>query len=79
MIDDIIKISDKDAFLMARRLASEEGILAGSSSGSAVAGAMQLSKILIEDSLVVVIIPDRGERYTSKVFNDEWMKDKGFF
>ncbi|MFG1555575.1 MAG: cysteine synthase family protein [Thermoplasmataceae archaeon] len=78
VIDDVLKVSDKDAYNMARRLASEEGILAGSSAGSAVAGALELSKILTEENLVVVIIPDRGERYASKVFNDEWMKEKGF-
>ncbi|MHB1492277.1 MAG: PLP-dependent cysteine synthase family protein [Thermoplasmataceae archaeon] len=77
VIDDVIKISDKDAYQMARRLANEEGILAGSSSGSAVAGAIELSKMLTEENLIVVIMPDRGERYASKVFNDEWMKEKG--
>ena len=78
VIDDVLKVSDRDAYNMARRLAAEEGILAGSSAGSAVSGALELSKILTEENLVVVIIPDRGERYSSKVFNDVWMKEKGF-
>lgn len=77
-IDDIIQVNDRDSFLMARRLAREEGIFAGGSSGSAVWAALQVAKDLDKDKLMVVILPDAGARYLSKLYNDEWMKEKGF-
>ncbi|MGH8103216.1 MAG: cystathionine beta-synthase, partial [bacterium] len=66
------------SFRMARRLAREEGIFAGGSSGTAVCGALQVAKSLGPDHLVIVILPDTGARYVSKVYNDEWMKEHGF-
>jgi cystathionine beta-synthase len=77
-IDDIIQVNDRDSFLMARRLAREEGIFAGGSSGSAVWAALQVAKDLDKDKLMVVILPDSGTRYLSKIYNDDWMKEKGF-
>lgn len=77
-IDDIIQVSDKDSFLMARRLAREEGLFAGGSSGSAVWAALQVAKDLDREKLIVVILPDSGTRYLSKLYNDQWMKEKGF-
>jgi cystathionine beta-synthase len=78
VIDDIIQVSDQESFLMARRLAKEEGILAGGSSGAAVCAALKLAKDLPQDKVVVVILPDTGRNYISKIFNDDWMKEKGF-
>ncbi len=78
VIDDIIQVSDAEAFYMARKLAKEEGILAGGSSGAAVHAAIKVAQNLPEDKVVVVILPDTGRNYISKIFNDEWMKEKGF-
>lgn len=70
-------VTDVEAFTMARRIAVEEGILVGSSGGMAVAGAIRVAED-DPDKLVVVIIPDSGRSYLSKVFNDEWMTEQGF-
>ncbi len=78
LIDDIIQVNDKDSFLMARRLAREEGMFAGGSSGSAVWAALKLGAGLEVDQNVVVILPDSGDRYLSKIYNDPWMKRNGF-
>jgi cystathionine beta-synthase len=78
VMDDVIQVTDKDCFLMARRLTREEGIFAGGSSGGAVWAALKVAKDLDEDKIVVVILPDHGSRYLSKIYNDEWMKEKGF-
>jgi cystathionine beta-synthase len=74
--DEIIAVSDKESFLTTRRLAREEGLLVGGSCGLAVAAALRLS--LTPDDLVVVLLPDSGRGYLSKIFNDEWMADYGF-
>jgi cystathionine beta-synthase len=78
LIDDIIQVDDKNSFLMARRLAREEGIFAGGSSGSAVWAALKLATQIDADNNIVVILPDSGDRYLSKFYNDEWMRKKGF-
>jgi cystathionine beta-synthase len=78
VIDDIIQVSDKDAFLTARRLAREEGILAGGSSGSAIFATLECTRDLTKDDIVVVILPDSGTKYLSKIYSDSWMKQKGF-
>jgi cystathionine beta-synthase len=78
LMDDIIQVNDRDSFLMARRLVREEGILAGGSSGSAVWAALKACEKLSDDQVVVVILPDSGRNYMSKVFDDEWMRKKGF-
>jgi cystathionine beta-synthase len=76
--DDIIAVSDKDSFLMTRRLARDEGILVGGSSGMAVVAAAHVAADLSPDDVVVVLLPDSGRGYLSKIFNDEWMADYGF-
>ncbi|MBW8011588.1 MAG: cystathionine beta-synthase [Chloroflexi bacterium] len=78
VIDDIVRVTDKESFLMARRLVREEGIFGGGSCGSAVAAALRYSKDLPPERLVVVLLPDSGSRYLSKVFDDKWMRENGF-
>ncbi|HEX7019363.1 MAG TPA: pyridoxal-phosphate dependent enzyme [Gemmatimonadaceae bacterium] len=78
VIDHFEKVTDKDAALMTRRIAREEGIFAGNSAGSAMAGLLQLADRFTKDDLIVVIFHDHGSRYLGKMFNDEWMREKGF-
>ncbi|MEO6191200.1 MAG: pyridoxal-phosphate dependent enzyme [Saprospiraceae bacterium] len=78
LIDFFEKVSDKDAALAARKLAREEGILLGYSAGSAMAGLIQLKDKLNKGDIVVVIFHDHGSRYVGKIFNDDWMRERGF-
>jgi cystathionine beta-synthase len=77
-IDDILEISDKESFLTARRLAREEGILAGGSCGTAMAGALKVAEQLTAQHVIVVLLPDTGERYLTKMYNDDWMRENRF-
>jgi cystathionine beta-synthase len=79
VIDHFEKVTDKDAALMTRRIAREEGIFAGNSAGSALAGLLQLKDNFREGDVIVVIFHDHGSRYLGKMFNDDWMREKGFF
>ncbi len=79
VIDRFEKVTDKDAALMQRRLAREEGIFAGNSAGAAMAGVIQLREHFGPGEMVVVIFHDHGTRYLGKMFNDDWMREKGFF
>jgi len=78
VIDHFEKVTDKDAAIMTRRITREEGIFAGNSAGSAMAGALQLKDHFSREDVVVVIFHDHGSRYLAKMFNDEWMRAKGF-
>ena len=78
VIDYFEKVTDKDGALMTRRLAREEGLLLGYSAGSAVAGLLQLKDKLTADDVVVVVIHDHGSRYVGKIYNDDWMRERGF-
>jgi cystathionine beta-synthase len=78
LIDYFEKVTDKDAALMTRRIAREEGIFAGNSAGSAMAGLLQMKDRFKEGDVVVVIFHDHGTRYLGKMYNDEWMRDRGF-
>ena len=79
VVDEVITVGDKDSFVTARNLVKKEGIFAGGSSGLAVFAALQISKTLSKDNIVVVILPDSGRSYVSKFYNDEWMKKRGFY
>jgi cystathionine beta-synthase len=78
IVDEIIQVSDRDTFAMARRLTREEGIFAGGSSGTAVSGALRFAEENGGLHSIVVILPDTGRSYVSKLYNDEWLKSKGF-
>ena len=76
-IDDIITVSDKDAFTTARRLVRKEGIFSGSSAGAAVYAGLHLARNLSENDVVVILLPDSGKNYLSTLYNDNWMTEKG--
>lgn len=79
VIDLFIKVTDKDGAIAARRMAREEGLFVGWSSGSAMHGALEYAKEnLKKDDVMVILLPDHGTRYLAKVYNDQWMKDHGF-
>lgn len=76
VVDDVLPFTDKDAFLTARRLATEEGILAGGSSGANLWGALQLAEKIDGPATIVVMLPDSGIKYLSKMYNDQWMREQ---
>jgi cystathionine beta-synthase len=78
LIDEVITVPDKDAFLVSRRLAREEGLLVGGSSGAAVSAALKLASRLDSSESIVALLPDTGRNYLSTIFNDNWMKENGF-
>ncbi len=78
VIDKFEKVTDKDAAVLTRKLAREEGIFVGNSAGSAIGGILQLKDEFKEDDIIVVIFHDHGSRYVGKIFNDEWMRERGF-
>lgn len=78
LIDHFEKVTDKDAALMTREVALKEGIFAGNSTGSAVAGVLQLKHMFREGDVVVIIFPDHGSRYMAKMYNEDWLRERGF-
>ncbi len=78
VIDEMERVSDRESFLMTRRIVREEGLLVGGSSGTAAVAAVKLAKTLPDDAVLVVVFPDSGRGYMSKIFNDEWMIANGF-
>ncbi|MCC6447478.1 MAG: pyridoxal-phosphate dependent enzyme, partial [Chitinophagaceae bacterium] len=77
-ISQMVTVQDKESFLMCRRLAREEGIFCGSSSGAAVQGLVQMKDQFTSNDFIVVVLHDHGSRYVGKIYNDEWMKEKGW-
>ena len=80
VIDDVYQVSDKECFLAARELTRKEGIMGGGSSGGIISVALRYAQDInmADDQLMVVILPDHGAKYISKMFNDEWMRAKGY-
>jgi len=78
LLDDIYQITDKEAFLTTREIARREGLLVGGSSGAALWGTMKLARSLEKPARIVTIFPDGASRYLSTIFNDAWLKEKGF-
>jgi len=79
VVDEAIKVSDYDAFLTARRLASEEGLLCGGSSGANVWTAIEISKTCTKPTKIITILPDGGLKYLSKIFNSDWLAEHGLY
>ena len=79
LVDRWFRVSDRDGLLTARRITREEGILAGGSAGTAMFAALELAKELDESAVIVVLFADSGRSYLSKIYNDEWMRQNGFF
>ncbi len=78
LIDGFTKVTDKDAAVYTRKIAKEEGIFVGNSAGSAIKGLLQLKEHFTKDDVVVVLFHDHGSRYVGKMFNDDWMRERGF-
>ena len=78
LIDGFTKVTDKDAAVYTRRIALEEGIFVGNSAGAAIKGVLQLKEHFTKDDVVVVLFHDSGSRYVGKMFNDDWMRERGF-
>ena len=78
VVDEVLQVGDKETMLTTRRLVREEGIFAGGSSGTAVAAALRYCRNLGPERMVVVILPDSGDRYLSKIYDDDWMRENGF-
>ena len=79
IVDEMIRVSDKESFNISRRLAREEGMLVGGSSGTALAAALKYAERLEESKYIVVLLPDTGRNYINKIFSDQWMQENGFW
>jgi cystathionine beta-synthase len=78
VLDDVVQVTDQECFVWARRLVKQEGIFTGGSGGGCVSGALRVAKLLPKGSFVVAFLPDTGMRYLSKVYSDEWMRERGY-
>src|SRR5690606_33584450 len=78
IIDHFEKVTDKDAAIYTRELAKQEGIFVGNSAGAAIKGLLQMADKLTENDVVVILFHDHGSRYVGKMFNDDWMVERGF-
>jgi len=78
LVDEMVRVTDEESFLTARRLAREEGILAGGSSGTAIAAALKFAQRLEKPKYIVVLLPDTGRNYIDKIYSDRWMMENGF-
>ncbi len=78
IIDDFVMVEDKESFIMTRKLLTQEGLYAGGSSGAAVIGAIKYAHTLPEPKRILVILPDSGNRYAGKIYNDDWMRENGY-
>jgi cystathionine beta-synthase len=78
LIDGFTKVTDKDAAVYTRRIAKEEGIFVGNSAGAAIKGMLQLKNEFTKEDVIVVLFHDHGSRYVGKMFNDDWMRERGF-
>lgn len=78
ILDDVVQVNDQECFIWARRLVKQEGIFTGGSGGGCVSGALRVAKSLPKGSFVVALLPDTGMRYLSKVYSDEWMRERGY-
>ncbi|MDD2689750.1 MAG: cystathionine beta-synthase [Candidatus Omnitrophica bacterium] len=79
IVDEMVRVSDKESFNTARRLSREEGLLVGGSSGTALAAALKYARRLEEPKYIVVLLPDTGRNYINKIFSDQWMQENGFW
>src|SRR4029434_6664366 len=78
ILDDVIQVNDEECFVAARRLVKQECLFTGGSGGGCISGALRLAKDLADTDFVVAFLPDTGMRYLSKVYNDEWMRERGY-
>ncbi|HET8965140.1 MAG TPA: cystathionine beta-synthase [Candidatus Acidoferrum sp.] len=78
ILDDVLRVNDEECFVVARRLVKQEGIFTGGSGGGCISATLKLAKSLTEKDFVVAFLPDTGMRYLSKVYNDEWMRERGY-
>jgi cystathionine beta-synthase len=78
ILDDVIQVNDEECFVVARRLVKQEGIFTGGSGGGCISAALRLAKDLGPEAFIVAFLPDTGMRYLSKVYNDEWMRERGY-
>jgi len=78
ILDDVIQVNDEECFVVARRLVKQEGIFTGGSGGGCLSAALRVAKDLDEKAYIVAFMPDTGMRYLSKVYNEEWMRERGY-